>query len=326
MADESLSLPSEDAPLAGVAFVVTGLTIFSLQDVIIKGLSDGYPAHQIVFLRGLVGLLPILLLIRLEAGRWSFRSERPYMSVLRGLLGFTCFTAYYLAVAALPLAVAVTLFFSSPLFVTALAGPVLGERIGWRRWLAVLVGFAGVLAIVRPDGGALDPAMAFGIFAAVTYAVMVLITRRIAKRVSGSTMSLYAMLTFIAASGLLGLLLGDGRFAGGGHPSSEFLLRAWVLPGWRDAGLIAVCGLIAGVGFYCLSQAYRVAAPSTVAPFEYCALPWAVLWGFLFWAEIPRPTTWLGIFLIVAGGLYIVHREGARGRRMVSSRPLRPKI
>ena len=415
MADQSIPSTSDDAPLAGVAFVIAGLTIFSLQDVIVKSLSDAYPAHQIVFLRGLVGLLPILLLIRFESGTWSLRNARPYLCLLRGLLGFVCFMSYYLAVAALPLAVAVTLFFASPLFVTGLVGPVLGEKVGWRRWLAVLAGFAGVVAIVRPADGSFDPAMGFGVFAALSYAAMVLLTRIIGKSVSGSTMSLYSMLVFIAASGLLGLLLGDGSLAGGGHPSGEFLLRAWAWPTWRDAGLIAVCGVIAGLGiyfltksvlgspspprsrpssiarclgassgamssrpgpicrirpsgwaigslaggghpsgefllrawawptwrdagliavcgviaglgFYFLTQAYRVSKPSTVAPFEYCALPWGVLWGYVFWSDLPDTATWLGIGLIAGAGLYIAHREGIRGRRVASSRPLRPKI
>ena len=110
------------------------------------------------------------------------------------------------------------------------------------------------------------------------------------------------------------------------HPSAHFLLRAWVVPSLRDAGLIALCGLIAGAGFYFLTQAYRVASPSLVAPFEYCGLPWAVLWGFLFWDELPVVTTLAGIVLIVGSGLYIIRREAVRGRKTFTGRSLRPRV
>ena len=98
------------------------------------------------------------------------------------------------------------------------------------------------------------------------------------------------------------------------------------MPGARDFALMALCGVIAGIGFFCLTQAYRVASPSAIAPFEYSALPWAVLWGYLFWSEMPAGATWIGLVLIVGSGLYIVHREAVRGRKTVIGRSLRPRV
>lgn len=246
--------------------------------------------------------------------------------VLRGVAGFTSYTAYYMAIASLPLAKVVTLNYTSPLFVTALSVPILGEVVGARRWAAVLAGFLGVVVIMRPDAEEIDPAVLLALLSALSYALMVLITRIVGRSNSGSGLSVYSMLVFIALSGLIGLVLGDGSFDSEGHASAQFLLRAWVMPGARDLALMVVCGVIAGVGFYCLTQAYRVASPSAIAPFEYSALPWAVLWGYLFWVELPSGATWAGLALIVGSGLYIVHREAVRGRRMVSGRPLRPRI
>ena len=241
-------------------------------------------------------------------------------------MGFISFTTYYLALTVLPLADAITLLYASPIFVTALSVGTLGERVGPHRWLAVAAGFVGVIVVLRPGSGSLDPAMILGVLAALSYAGMILFTRRIGKSESSSTMSFYAMLVFIGASGLIGLAVGNGAYDTQAHASAHFLLRAWAWPTWADFALIATCGLIAGFGFYCLSQAYRVAPPSSVAPFEYASLPWAVLWGFLFWLEVPGPATLAGIALVVGSGLYIIHREAIRGRRTVTGRSLCPRV
>jgi S-adenosylmethionine uptake transporter len=312
-----------DMPLKGIVFLVTGVTIFSIQDVIIKSLSDAYPAQEIVFVRCLVALVPLLVILRVETGGWTPRTRRPLLLLLRGLAGFLAYTTYYLALSVLSLADTVTLFYSSPLFVTALALPLLGERVGWRRWLAVTAGFLGVVVVMRPGGQAIDPAMILAVLAAVSYAVMVLITRRLGKAEASSTMSVYSMFAFIAASALFGLALGDGAYDRAAHGSAQFLLRAWVLPSWPDFGLLVFCGLIASIGFYCLTQAYRIASPSLIAPFEYASLPWAVFWGYLFWSELPGANTLIGILLVVLSGLYIIRRETVRGRRVVVGRPLR---
>ncbi len=327
----SKAVPAEidaaaDTPLKGIAFLITGVTIFSVQDVIIKTLSGSYPAHEIVFVRGLVALVPLLIIVWLEAGGWALRTRRPVLVFLRGLAGFLSYTTYYLALTVLPLADTATLFYSSPLFVTALAIPMLGERVGVRRWLAVAVGFAGVVVVMRPGGGTIDPAMVLGVLAAISYAFMVTITRRLGRTEAGGAMSIYAMIVFIVASGAIGLVLGDGAYDTEAHASAHFLLRAWVTPTWPDFGLLALCGFIAGIGFYCLTQAYRVAPPSQIAPFEYASLPWALLWGYVFWGDLPGPATIFGILLVVASGLYIIRRETVRGSRVVVGRPLRPRI
>jgi drug/metabolite transporter (DMT)-like permease len=319
-------LESEDTPLKGIAYLVFGLAIFSLQDVIIKLLSGGYPVHEIVFIRGLVAMIPILTLIWLEGGLRLFALRRPAAQTARGLLGFVSYTTYYLALSALPLAVNITLFYSAPLFVTALSVPFLAERVGLRRWLAVVAGFAGVVVVTKPWGAEIEPAMFLAVASALSYALSITITRKYCRNEAGSTLAFYSMVIFVAASSLVGLAIGDGRFATAGHPSAAFLLRAWVLPDGRDFLLLFACGLIAGAGFYCLAQAYRSAPSSLVAPFEYSSLPWAILWGLVFWSELPGPATWTGVLLVMGAGLYIIHRETVQGRRVVRGRFLRPRV
>ncbi len=316
----------QNRPYRGILFLIAGVTLFSVQDVVIKSLSGAYAVHEIVFFRSIGAFLPVILLIYLEGGPSLFRSQNLSLSLLRGFLAFLSYSTYYLALAVLSMAEVVTLFYSSPLFITALSVWVLRERVGPHRWLAVALGFVGVLVVIQPGSVGFEPAMILAILAALFYAFSILITRHLGKTERGSTMSFYSIVAFLIASALAGLLFGDGRFEGQGHESLDFLFRAWVVPPPQDLGLLLLLGLIAGLGFYCLTQAYRVSATATVAPFEYASLPWAVLWGYVFWGDIPGINTLAGIALIVGGGLYIIHRESVRGRKVVTLRSLRPRV
>ena len=326
MDHSAVALGRVDAPVKGVLCVIAGISIFSIQDVIIKSISGSYPVHDIVFVRSVVALAPLLLIAHFDGGLSGLRTRRPLAHLLRACAMLASYTTFYLAIVALPLASAVALFFVAPLLITALSHFVLGEKAQLRRWLAVATGFIGVLIMTQPDGSTIEPAALFAVCAALFYALSVMATRRMGATESGASLAFSATLFYVGANGLLGLWLGDGSLAKGGHPSLEFLLRAWVVPTWRDFGLMAVCGLIAAFGFYFLSQAYRLAQATSVAPFEYVGLPLAALWGYLFWSEIPDRATVLGVALIVGSGLYVLHRESVRGRRTAAGRGLRPRV
>ncbi len=313
-------------PVKAVGFLVAGMTIFSFQDVLIKTMSGDYPVHQILFVRSLVALGPLWLIVMLDGGWGTLRTRRLGLHILRGFTMFAAYTTFYLAVAALPLADATALFFSAPLFVTALSVPFLGERVGLRRWLAVGVGFLGVILMLRPGAGVVDPAALLALACALFYTLSIMMTRRLGRTDSGAALAVYATLLYVPVTAVIGLVLGDGALAGGGHASLDFLLRAWSWPTWRDLGFMSLTGLIAAFGFYFLSQAYRLAEASAIAPFEYVALPWAVMWGFLFWNEVPGAATLAGILLVVGSGIYMLHREAARGRRLLAGRGLRPRV
>ncbi|HXV24870.1 MAG TPA: DMT family transporter [Alphaproteobacteria bacterium] len=302
-----------DRPLAGIAFVIAGVTVFTTQDVIIKLLSGDYPVLEIVFVRSVVSLPLLFALASLRGGRAALWPRHPLQQALRGLVMFLSYVTYYMALAALPLAEAVSIFYSAPLFMTALSGPLLGEYPGVRRWSAVAVGFLGVLVILRPQGE-LSLAALLAVASAATYAFSALITRRIGAGDSAESMAMSASLVYVALALVAGLTLGDGRLAGSNEPEIAFLLRAWSWPTPGDFALFALCGLIAAIGFTCLAQAYRTAPAPSVAPFEYSSLPWAVLWGWVIWSDFPDPWLWLGIALVVGSGVYVFRREAARTR------------
>jgi drug/metabolite transporter (DMT)-like permease len=216
------------------------------------------------------------------------------------------------------------LTFSSPLFLTALSILILGERASWRRWTAVAAGFAGVVLMLRPGSSVFEPAAILAVAGAFFYALGGVQTRRIGSTESASAMAVYTTLFYLAAGSLIGLIGGRGLLATGGgsapvgsdaepvHASLQFLLRSWAMPTGLDLGRMALLGVIAALGFYFLSQAYRVARVTTVAPFEYLAVPISVLLGYLVWGDLPTGYTIAGAALVVGSGLYVLRRESVR--------------
>ncbi len=295
------------ADLAAVGSLCLGVLVFSLQDVIIKALSGAYPVHQIVVVRCLVAL-PILLVVvhRGSGGVRAVASPRAGWLALRGLALAVAVTAYYLAFPVMRLADVLALYATVPLFVTGLAGPVLGERVGTRRWAAVGAGFVGALVMLRPGAGVFEPASLLPVLAAATYAAAQLMARRLGAAEPAAAMAFHQNLMFLAVAGGLALAVAASGGTRPGHPSLEFLLRPWVAPGWRDLLLLAACGPIAALGTVLLAQAYRGAEANLVTPFEYTGLVWGTVWGYALWGEVPGPASLAGGALIVAAGLYLV--------------------
>lgn len=294
----------------GAIILVFGLFLFSIQDIIIKHFSDHYSVLQIVFVRGLIALGLFAILFRLGRGPIALKSQRPKLMLARGLLGFSSYTSYYLAVAAMPLAEVVSITFTMPLFVTAMSALILREKVGIRRWSAVVIGFGGVLIILSPSGEFNSLAVVFAFIAAITYASQTVLTRFLGDHDHPLTIAFNAMLIFTVASGLLGLLLLSGAIeVSSAHPSLQFFGREWAAPTDIDIVLMLLVGAIAAVGFYCLSKAYCSAEASAIAPFEFTYILWAVVFGYLFWHEIPATTTIAGIAVLLSSSLYIWFRE-----------------
>ncbi len=283
-------------PTLGVVYLCLGVFVFSLQDAIIKQVSGAYALTEVVFIRSCVAGPILLFLVQREAGWRSIFASRLGTLTLRALIMFGAYTAYYMAFPALPLADAVALYFTVPLLVTALAGPLLGERTGPGVWAAVLLGFVGVMVMLQPGSGLFEPAALLSLLAAALYGVAMLMARKFGSSLSASVMAFYQNAIFLFGSALLALVLHWGDWVQASHPSLSFLVRPWVLPSIIDALLIAACGVVAAAGMMLLTSAYRVARASTVTPFEYTGILWAPLWGFLFFSEVPRVTTMAGNF------------------------------
>ncbi|MEZ5830039.1 MAG: DMT family transporter, partial [Dongiaceae bacterium] len=270
--------------------------------------SGDYPVHQAIAIRGIVAVLILLGYIAYSGKLASLRSERTGLLIVRGLVLMVAYTTYYLAFPSMKLANIVALWFTVPLFVTALSGPFLGEKVGARRWVATIIGFVGVLAIQRPLTADFTAASLLPLASALTYSISALMARRMGETESAPVMSFYQNLVYLLVALVMAAVFGGGGFAGSANPSLEFLVRGWVSPTARDFALLAGCGVIASVATVLLTQAYRLAEANFVACFEYTAIIWAILGGYMFFGEVPSISSLLGAALIVVAGLYVLFR------------------
>ncbi|WP_372990647.1 DMT family transporter [Sulfitobacter sp.] len=314
---------------AAIGFVLAGILAISINDMLIKKLSGGYPLHEIVFARAFIGILFSLVLVQLEGGWRILKTTQAHWHILRGLLVVVANMTFFLALAAIPLADATALFFVAPLFITLLSIPILGEKVGIMRLTAVAVGFVGVIIMQRPwaDTQALQASrlvLLLPVISALTYALNQLMTRRLGVHSKASALSIYIQGTFLIVSLGFFLIAGDGRFVDAtSPPSMQFLLREWVWPAQDDLWVFLGLGVNAAIIGYCLSQAYRIADAATVAPFEYVGLPLAVFWGLVIFGDLPVWEIWVGIALILGSGLFVFLRERQKARRLLKTRPLR---
>ncbi|MEL7114570.1 MAG: DMT family transporter [Pseudomonadota bacterium] len=312
---------------AGILFILFGVFCISINDMLIKLLSGDYPLHQMVFVRSAIGIAFTLVLVQLEGGWRILKTNRPWLHMLRGLMIVFANMTYFMALAVMPIADATALFFVAPLFITLLSIPVLGEKVGVRRIGAIVVGFLGVLLMVRPGGMEDAPplwVLSLPVAAAFGYAMMQVLTRKLGMSSKASAMAVYIQGMFLLVGGAFFLVAGDGRYAEGlTNESLIFLLRAWVWPQGGDIWLFLLLGLMSAIVGYALSQAYRLGDAATIAAYEYVALPLAVMWGWMIFGTLPGLNAWMGIFLIAASGVYVFLRERVRRTETEGARPLR---
>ncbi len=271
--------------------MLAAVATFSVMDLSIKQLSTSYPGMQVTFLRGAASL-PLLLTVTAMQRRWrDLIPHRWDLHILRGILGVLMLWLFVFAVKALSLADAYSLFMSAPLLMTALSVPLLREHVGWRRWTAVLVGLAGVFIVLRPSGTnliTLGGIAALG--SALGYAISALTIRILSRTDTGAATVIWSLAFITLVSG-------------------AFCLTSWTpLRGDHVPWVIAL-GVSGAIGQHLITQAFRAANPAVVAPLEYTALAWGMLFDWLFWTTIPSLRMLGGAAIIIASGTYVIHRE-----------------
>ena len=293
----------------GILSLCLGVLVFSLQDPLVKAVSSGYPVTEVMAIRSIVALPILIVLVHADVGLHAILSRRFGLLTMRAFIQFTSYTVYYLAIAALPLADAVALYFMAPLFIMALAGPYLGERVSWRTLATVLIGLLGVLVMLRPGAGLFDWAALLSLGSAALYGFSQLMARKIGDTESSTVMAFYQNGAYLVGAAVVAGTFHLAGITHAVHPSLEFLVRPWLWPTLPDFLKMAACGFVASAGMILLSQAYRMAPANRVATFEYTGILWSPLWGFLFFAEVPRSTTVIGAALIIGAGLLALSTE-----------------
>jgi drug/metabolite transporter (DMT)-like permease len=284
----SASRSNHDA--AGVGYMVAGSALVTLNDAIAKWLTASYPVGQILCIRGAFFFVPILYIVWRAGGMKMLRVHSISAQVGRAILFIIASVFFVSAVGLMPLPTVIALTFTAPLFVTALAPSVLGEEVGWRRWMAVLVGFVGVLVIVRPFQASWSWVALLPVIGAFCGALRDMLTRQITAKESSVSILFYGALAVVLVS-LLSLPFG------------------WRWISGPDLLLFAVQGFVMGIAHYLMIESFRMSEAALVAPFKYTGFIWAVIYGAAIWGDYPDRWTILGALVILASGLYILHRE-----------------
>lgn len=283
------------------------MLLFTVVDAIAKYLAQqGYSTVQLLFCRSLFAFVPILLLMRAQGSWRLLGTRRPVGHLLRALVTMGALLCLFYAYRVMPLADAYALSFSAPLFMTALSVPLLGERVGVHRWSAVVVGFIGVLVMVRPGAGMIDPVALVVLLGAFLYALAIILVRALSATEASLTIVFYFSLFSALISGAVLPFL----FA----PPAD----------WRDGALMVALGLVGGVAQLLLTHAYRLAPVAVIAPFDYTAMLWAVLIGVTLFGDVPGRWILIGSGIVIASGIYIVHREASRRASATEGQPAAP--
>ena len=285
----SINLASA-APKKAIIAMVLGAAVLAANDAVLKWLTTDYHVGQIIFCRGIFASLPLAILIWKAGGLKSLRPVNLTGHALRAVLVIVGTFLFVSGLAYLPLAEAIAIAFAGPLFITALAQPLLGERVGWRRWSAVITGFIGIIFIVRPGSAVVQWAVLLPLMASLAGALRDLLTRHLSGQENTVALLFYTTLGVILASLV----------------TIPFI---WVPVPIVDWGWFATSGFLVGFAHFLMIETFRYGEATLVAPFKYSGVIWAGLLGYLIWGDIPDLTAVLGVSIVVLSGVYILHRE-----------------
>lgn len=317
--------------LFGVIYAVLGLLAFAIQDSIVKQLTVHYPVLELLSLRSavvLLGLTVIILAFGKRAGSTAchgyfclFRTSRPGLLLLRGTFAFVAFTAYYLALARMPIADAAAIYMTAPLFVTALSVPFLHEKVGLHRAAAVLIGFLAAIAMIRPGSSVFQQVAVLPLFSAIAYAFIPIINRRVGLSEPALIIGFYTIVSYLSLCIVAFFVVHYIDWHVDDQSLFANLVQHWLPMSLTDIGWTALSGVIFIGGLLGLTQSYRLLPVSIVAPFEYSYLVWATILGFLVFSELPGLHSVLGGMVIVLCGCYIAYRERNLAADQTAIRP-----
>lgn len=303
------SLPN-NVPRA-IIFLLVAIGFATSQDAIIKGMSSAYPAYETVAMRGLAAT-PVLFIWAWFEGQSLLHIPKAWRLIgLRSFILFTAYIAFVLAIATLPLANAVAIYFTMPFFVAALSGWFLGERVPIYRWVAIVLGFAGVVVSVRPGTETFQPASLLALYSALGYAVGQMMSRKLSQGSDPLYIANMQSLLYLFGSLILGAVIVGFDFQAGADPSWASLTKPMAWPTLADFSVMSLMGLFSALSSVYFIKAYQAAPTNFVAPFEYSAMIWALAYGVIFFQDYPDRWTLTGAAIVVAAGLSMLWRNAS---------------
>ena len=284
----------------GFFYMFISVCAFSLMDVIVKW-SDDYPVGQVLFFRGFFGIIPILFLIPKDRYIDFYKTTRPFLHFKRCLAGLIALVSIFIALRNLPLATVVSITFAAPIFTTIFSIFLLNEKVGLYRWLAVLVGFIGIIIISEPGFSSLNFYYIYPIIFCLGLSYVAIAIRKLS-----STEPVWLISFFFSFSIMLLSFLS--------------FYQNWILPSLLDLFLLSLIGILGGLANLWLSQSYKLSEVSLVTPLKYLALVFAIIFGYFIWDEIPTFKTLLGAGLVILSSFIIFRREMILKKRLSVSR------
>ena len=285
--------PAKDHTLAGIALMLVGIFFFAVNDTMGKYLVGTYSVGQILLLRSAAAILFLAWFIRREGLAPFINAPRPWLQILRAVFATMEVFCFYWALTGMSLADTMTFYLAGPIYVTAMSPFLLGEHVGWRRWLAVLVGFVGVVIALGPtgitSGSAFSPHALVAIAGSLMFSIFMICTRLVR-----GTSDVVLVTTQVIAALIFGAIAGP---------------LTWVPVGLFDGAMLGLLGVVAMIAFLCINRSISIAPASVVVPYQYTTIVWAVILGFIFFGDIPSTGMMLGAGVIIAAGIYIFIRE-----------------
>jgi drug/metabolite transporter (DMT)-like permease len=278
------------APLQACLLLTAAYLCWTLHDVVIKLLSSGYTLAQVLFFGRVVSLPIAAVMAHRNGGFATLRPVRPWQHVMRGGVSIVEMFCFVGAIALAPLADMFTITFAAPFIMTILSVIFLGERVGWRRWTAVLAGFLGVFIVLQPSGAGYGFASMLAIGSAIGYAVFLVMTREMTRTESVPGMVFWNSLMVMIVTAIL-------------------MIPGWKTPTGIDIWWFAAIAVTGAIGQLLVTEAFRLGEASLLAPLQYTSLIWAAIFGYWIFGDVPTPTLWAGAAVIIAAALYVVHRE-----------------
>ncbi len=307
----------------GIILILLAMMVFSVQDGIMKYIFSFVSLYEVYLIRTVISFLLILTFLKLTKRAIVFKTQYPLLTFCRVILFFFGFSSFYISLSVLPLGFATALFFVTPFLITIFAHFFLKEEIGPRRWSAVVVGFIGVYITLNPDFSNFNYLSLLPILCAFCYSLSMIIIKKTSHKDSVYTQTFTFYFGAIFFSTIFYFIIGDGQYNTTDHPASQFIFREWFVDLESSILFMLATGVTATVAFLLLFTAYRIASPAVVSPFEYSILLWAPLIGWIYFNEIPKLNTVIGILIIVSSGIYIFMREKVQDQSIVIDKPLR---
>ena len=314
---------SLDNNIKAIFLIIFGMFIFSIQDTLIKLISDSINIYLIYIIRSIVGLIVIFIFSYLFKIKLIFKTHYPFITILRVSGFFLGFSLYYFSLSKISLPEAVTLFFASPFFVTIFSKLIIGETIGIYRLTAILIGFFGVYLVLDPNFNNFNIYSLFPIFCAFFYALTVVIQKKTSDKDSLFTQIIHTYLSAIFFSIIIYFFVNNLTFTSYQLYEFKFILMKWNIPNLYFFSILITIGFTGVIGFLSLFGAYRIGSPSAISPYEYTLIIWSILFGYFIWNDYLTLKGFFGLILILIASFFTLYREYYLKINVVSDKTIR---